>query len=693
MNVPAALSLGASGAAQGRTLAAAVTRLGRAASRTEVRRTLARGLLIAAVVAGYAAQVQLELHRLGSAGAALLYAAAIVLFVSSLRLSRSLATHADGAGSLTWRGVLANRRPLLLAAVAVAWMEVMRVSVAPAEIAGREQLVLALWLGSIGLFTVAFVGVGEPGFPAFTASGVWRTAVAARLELGVVAAVAGVAALLRFIALADVPYPFQGDEGSVGAAGLRILTGRLDGVFSTSWSDQPTLSFAPTAALIALFGPDIVGARAWSAIQGVVAVPLVYLLGKRMFARDVGLLAAMLLATWHLHIHFSRVAVNNGGDAFFALLVFWLVYRASATGRVTDYLWAGLAAGATWYSYVGTRLVFLLAVGFLAYDVLRQKRLPPAHWRGLLTFGGVVAVVAGPQLVFFQRHPDIFMARMSQVGIVQSGWLARESAMLGVPALHLVADHIRRAFLVFISLDAGGGFYNAPGPLLSRGAAVLFVLGLGYATLRLLDRRYLLLVVWFWSVVILGGAMTVDVPNAGRLMLAAPAVCLLIALGLRLVVDAMSRSGLLSATQGRALAGVVVVVIGLSSANFYFRRYAPGPYFADANTETSHVMGLYLRGLGRDYVAYFAGVPRVPVGFPSIPYLAPEVSARDLNEPISESTLPSLEARKRAVFLAIPERRSELEFIRERFPGGRWREFAARAGPEPLFFAYELPDS
>jgi 4-amino-4-deoxy-L-arabinose transferase-like glycosyltransferase len=661
------------------------------------RGRLAFPVLITSLVLGYAAQSQFEVLRLGSIGGVLLYAAAIVLFLGALRLSYLGPPPAQAVSSdRSIRQLLvAHRSAVLFALCGVAWVEAIHLSVAQPTAPGAVGHSLALWLSSIALLSAAVL---TREMPAFSADALRRAIVAARVEVGAVCGVTAIAAVLRVPGLQEMPYPFQGDEGSVGTAGLQVLTGQVGGVFQSGWSDQPTLSFAPTAALIWLFGPDILGARMWSAIEGIAAVPLLYLLGRRLFGRAVGLLAAALLATWHVHIHFSRVAVNNGGDAFFAVLVLWLVCRAVDTGRVPDYLWAGLAAGATWYSYVGARLVFLLAAGYLVYctacHVARGRGALPAgvNWRGPLTFAAAALVVAGPQLLFFIGHPDVFMARMNQVGIVQSGWLAREAAALDVPQAHVVVDHIRRAFLVFISLEASGGFYNAPVPLLGRAEAIAFVLGLGYCTVSVLDRRHLLLVVWFWSVVILGGALTIDVPNAGRLMLATPAVCLIIALPITMAADGLRRIGVLSARQGFAAAGIAVAAMGLGSSDFYFRHYVPGHYFVDANTEVGHVAGQYLRGLGGGYAAYFAGAPRMFIGFPSIPYLAPQTNGYDLNEPITyESVLP-LERGKSAVFLAVPERREELEIVRQRLPGGRWREFTSLSRPEPLLFAYEVPD-
>jgi mannosyltransferase len=59
---------------------------------------------------------------------------------------------------------------------------------------------------------------------------------------------------------------------------------------------------------ILLFGTDEAGLRGFSVFCGVAAVPLIYLLGKRLWNPRTGLIAAFLLTVSHFHIHYSQEA-------------------------------------------------------------------------------------------------------------------------------------------------------------------------------------------------------------------------------------------------------------------------------------------------------------------------------------------------------------------------------------------------
>src|SRR3972149_405925 len=174
-----------------------------------------------------------------------------------------------------------------------------------------------------------------------------------RVEILTVAGIVLVALLARTVYLSLHPYPWSGDEASVGSEGRRIINGEVPDSFDSGWSGQPNWSFVPTALTLKIFGQNFVGIRMVSALAGTFTVLFVYLLGREMFNKQVGLLAAAFLALYPFHVHFSRIGVNNINDGFMVALVLWLVFRAVRKGRTFDYVLAGVASGLTIYTYVG----------------------------------------------------------------------------------------------------------------------------------------------------------------------------------------------------------------------------------------------------------------------------------------------------------------------------------------------------
>jgi 4-amino-4-deoxy-L-arabinose transferase-like glycosyltransferase len=112
-----------------------------------------------------------------------------------------------------------------------------------------------------------------------------------------------------------------------------------------------------------------------------------------LFDRRAGLLAALLLATYPPHIHFSRLALNNIADPLFGVLALALL-AAGLRQRSRRALWlGGMALGLTAYFYEGGRLFYpLLTLLWLPALILAYR--PPA--RLLARFGLAALLVAAP---------------------------------------------------------------------------------------------------------------------------------------------------------------------------------------------------------------------------------------------------------------------------------------------------------
>lgn len=540
------------------------------------------------------------------------------------------------------------------------------------------------WLLSIGLFSVSVLraaGWHWPGRAEWVEG--WR---AHRREGLAVASIGLLALTLRTLDI-EHPYAFVNDEGAVGREGLRILRGEWGNLFAVGWASQPRWSFVPAAASVALFGNTVFAVRLVSAIGGALAVVFVYLLAREMFGRRVGFLAAAFLLALPVHIHFSRLGVNNANDAMLSALVLWLVWRAVRRGRISGYLWAGLAAGFTVYSYVGSRLVPALAVGTLGYVALRQRDYLRGHVLHLLIFTAGALLVAGPMLVFFVQHPNDFWSRIRAEGILQNGWLINEAVLTGRSIVAILLEQLSKSTLVYVAQAAPLGFFHSPKPYLTGVAAVFFVLGMGYSAWRLKEPRHMTVLTWFWAVVILGGVLTVGAPASQRLLMSTPALALFAAIGLHQTALTGQRMGWLPARWGPVACALVVGFVGLQGVKFYFDDYREGHYFEDASNELALVSSRYAEKLGPDYHFYLIGEPRVYVDFPNFHFLAPDLAKEDFNS-VTNEALAAIPPDQKAFFVAAPERRADLERVAQRLPGGQWLKVSRRNFPEPLYYSY-----
>ncbi len=553
---------------------------------------------------------------------------------------------------------------------------------------------VALWLGASVLVVAA--QLPEPGGWRQRLRRIWPWLSERKLEAASVALWLGLAAALRLWQLDSVPYPFSGDEANMAIEARRVLKGELRNPFATGWLSHPAMWFFWQSHFVAWFGPDILGARLLSALVGTGGVAVLYLLARQMFGLAVGQLATALLVVYPFYLHFSRQALNNITDAALAPLVFFLLYRGLQRRENVTLALAGAALGLMQYGYLGSRVVPVVALAYVLLVLLREGRAATRLLGGLAVFAASALVVAMPIIFWYVVHPEDVSARLAIIGIFQSGWIDREAARTGKTIGELLFEQVERSFLAFNYYFDTGGHYRAPGPLLAFWPSVLFALGGTYAAMRLREERYVLLLLWIVLALVFGAVLTISPPFAPRLVVTIPAVCMLVALGLRKVAE---YAGRVMALPGPPVALATVLVAGLlmlADLRFYFEQYAPRPYFTDANTEIGYVAGRYLASLGEGYEVYFLGAPRMFIGFPSIVFFSGEWRTshkevgQDILDPLPPGQRPAaVRGDRRLVFIFLPERLRELETVREFFPNGGVRKFGGRFGAD-LFTVYQV---
>jgi hypothetical protein len=258
-------------------------------------------------------------------------------------------------------------------------------------------------------------------------------------------------------------------------------------------------------------------------------------------------------------------------------------------------------------------------------------------------------------------------------------------------AVMILWDQLQKASLVFVSTDAPSGFFQSPHPYLTWLAAIFFVLGMAYCLARSREPLYLALTAWFWSVIILGGALTATVPASQRLVMSLPPAALFVAFGLYLTARGLEKAALLSKWWGIALCVVVVVFTDVQWTNFYFDEYRCNNYYGDASNEMNYESIMQERRLGPSYRYYLLGRDRVFLGFANFPYLLADYETYELKTTVAEM-LAGFSRDKGALFVAIPERLPELNQVKEALPGGEWKAVPRRTIPnEILYYYYLLP--
>ena len=532
------------------------------------------------------------------------------------------------------------------------------------------------WVTAILLFLAATGEATRPGY--------WRTRVHAhRYEILIVMGVLLLALVLRLWQVGSIPFTLGGDEASQGLEAIRVLNRELRNPFTTGWLGVPTMSFFFNSLSIKLFGQTVFGLRLPWVLLGAATVVTTFFLIRQLFDWRLALASAVVLATYHYHIHYSRLGSNQVADPFFLSLALFLLYRGLDRQTRTSWALSGVVTGLAFYFYAGARLTPLVILGVLFYlFLLEPRRFWPRNGQNIVVLLGGFLITAAPMLQYAARFPDDFNARMNQVGIIQSGWLENEVAVRGQPAVSILLDQFRRAALAFNFYSDRTVWYGLDQPLLDPFFGAVFLVGLIYGTLRLFNReegpRVVPMVVWWWFGMILGGALTESPPSSQRLITLAVPVSFFI------VYSLWSMLQLAIQSFGRLPVGAViavgVAVFSLVSLNTYFLDYTPQRLYGGRNAELATQIAPALNELKHDNDFYFVGPPYMYWGFATLPYLVPDAVAQDLFDPLEIGIPTNAVPRNRgSVFIIVPARRQEVGALQRAFPEGEVQEITSGA--------------
>jgi 4-amino-4-deoxy-L-arabinose transferase-like glycosyltransferase len=567
---------------------------------------------------------------------------------------------------------------LLALALCFAWLT--RLAAGDGLLARQAAVAVLAWLLAIGLAVA-----GSVSRPTTRAAGTSPWPAIDRWDVLLMLGLFVLALALRATAMTRFPNTYSGDEGSSGLFAVELLTGKANNLFSLGWFSFPALYFTVQSAAIALLGQTVEAVRLTSALAGALTVVALYALGRAMFDRTTAVLAALYLAVSHYHIHMSRIALNNVWDGLFgtaAILGLWYGWRS---GRRIGFIVCGLALGLGQYFYVTIRLLPILFLIWAAVAFWRQRALFRERLAGLVLAAFIALVVFLPLGLYFAAHPDEFQAPMNRVTIFGSDWLEGQLAQGDRTTADVIRDQAISGALGFTH-EPLKLLYNPGSALLLTGAGVFFLLGVLWALLNF-DLRYLLLFLPLLAV-IASNAVSQDSPASQRYVLAMPLVSLFVALPLGQAA-AWLRAHYPRARAAIAVAALVVMaVIAAVDINYYFNRVYDTYVLGGINTTAATEIAYFLRDkepAGQE--VYFFGFPRMGYfSLSTIPFLAPDKVGLDVIEPLTGPA--DFPLRGPTLFIFLPERLSELEFVRQRYPGGAYQEFIGADGGL-LYAVYE----
>lgn len=351
------------------------------------------------------------------------------------------------------------------------------------------------------------------------------------------AAILAVAAALRLGALSRLPPAHYRDVATTALDALRAAAGhpRLHYVFDEGL-------FANLMGLLfRLAGASDLTVRLPGAAAGILTCAATARLGRALGSPRAGRAGAFLMAVSLWHVILSR----SGFRAVLLPLFLALAIAGLVDGLRRGGAWRLAGAGALFglcaHTYPASRAAVLLLPIVLAAELRLDRALWGRAARGLLAFALAAAVVAGPMVFHYLRHPRDFNNPDRIVSIFSP------RLEPGAAPDYLERNLVDTLLMFHLRGDANWRHNIAGAPMLDPLTGILFVLGIGAAILmlrggfeRLVERpRAAGAILLGWTaVMLLPNLLSVEgVPHGLRSAGVLPAVMLLAGFGALLAED------------------------------------------------------------------------------------------------------------------------------------------------------------
>lgn len=288
------------------------------------------------------------------------------------------------------------------------------------------------------------------------------------------------AGALRLYMLGAWPPGLYHDEAFNGLDALRVLGGYHPLYFAANNGREPLFLYLVSLS-VGLFGRSVLALRLPAAIIGTLTIPATYWLGRELFNRRIGLLAAAIMSVTLWPIHLSHIGLRAVSLPFFIALFIAMGVRAYRSNRRRDWIIAGVLYGLSFYTYLASRFtpVALILFSIVLLAAHRSQRL----WPRVMFFVAAALLTLAPLAITAVNEWDVVMGRPGEISIFSSSinhgdfvGTAVSSTLKGLGMFFWQGDRIPR--------------HNVPyRPVFDPIMSMAFIIGLIYLAILFLPRR------------------------------------------------------------------------------------------------------------------------------------------------------------------------------------------------------------
>jgi hypothetical protein len=474
-------------------------------------------------------------------------------------------------------------------------------------LAGIALIVSSLWVSKRSFRTYISDGVDFIRRPRWTVN-LTRWTLVLLLVFAVIA-------FFRFYRLSQVPGEMFSDHAEKLLDVNDLLNGQTK-IFFERNTGREFFQFYLTAAIIQLFhtGISFISLKLGTALAGLVTLPFIYLLGKEIGNRWVGLFALILAGIAYWPNVISRIGLRFPLYPLFVAPTLYFLIRGLRSGSRNNFILSGLFLGLGLHGYSPIRFLPLVVIAavilFMLHEQSRGRRMQ-AFW-ALLLVAVVAFMVFLPLFRYALDNPDMFSVR------ALSRMTGSERPLPG-PLLAVFASNLWSAMIMFFWNNGNIWVHSVTDrPALDVVSAALFFIGVILLIARYIRSRHwtdlflLVAVPLLMMPSILSLAFPEENPSLNRTGGAIVPVFIIAAIALDAVVRQVKTS--MGVRWGYPVAGIVVaaLLIGSSAQNFDLVFHQFDQQFMGGAWNTSQI-GQVVRGfassIGTPDTAYVVPYP------------------------------------------------------------------------------------
>lgn len=520
----------------------------------------------------------------------------------------------------------------------------------------------------------------------------------------IVLLVLAVGAYFRFYRLDTIPPEMTSDHVEKIFDVQDVLNGQRPIYFERNTGREPLqFYFAALVATVLKTGSSFFTLKITGAVAGFLLLPYVYLLGREVQDKRLGLLAMLLAAISFWATAISRVGLRFPLTPLFVAPALYHLLRGFRTGRRNEFLISGLFLGIGLYGYSTIRVLPLLLGVALLWLALPLRR---AAQNGFQSRAGLRRLMTNTVLLFattatvflplyrYAIEPDSYfwyrtLSRLGETEAQVNGPLWRIFLENNWNALRMFNW---KGDLVWVNTIRGL-------PVLDQVTGALFILGAVFLLLRLLLRRdqvaglLLLAVPVLMLPSTLSFAFPDENPSVVRAAGAIPVVMLIAAYPLWLLLNRLP--AVWTGPQGRrngvlGVGALLSLSLLINHAN-YFQRY-PREYLGPAQNASE------IGAVARNFADSVGSLDRVYMCLH--PHWADTRAVGIYAGQVGwEQVLPAadfgqLAGDPRPLLVIVNPRSAEcVGSLRQIFPNGTFTVYSSARGTEKDFLLFSVPGS